>query len=216
MTTGIYKLEFSDGSFYIGQSINIEERWKQHVDKMVKGKAAAPVQQAYEKCGLPTGIVLKECHRNYLDALEALYIRESMNRRGCLNTTVPASPCDNNDEYWRVWHVESVDKDLNKSIFNLIIELDEIKAKLESSTALSNSISRRADTLQRQRTEEELRADVDKRIASLQERLAETEEESERFWEYYEEAKEQLNKLEAKFAKSQQRWFVRLFEAMGF
>ena len=46
MTSGIYLLNFKDQAFYIGQSQDIETRWKQHRDKFLKGKAAEKMQNA--------------------------------------------------------------------------------------------------------------------------------------------------------------------------
>ena len=44
MASGIYKLTFKSGNFYIGKSNNIDRRWQEHFDKFKKGTAAKNMQ----------------------------------------------------------------------------------------------------------------------------------------------------------------------------
>jgi GIY-YIG catalytic domain len=74
MTTGIYKLTFSSGGFYIGQSVDIEARWEQHFKSMRSGKAARPMQEQFNRWGYPTGEIIATCAKEYLDILENLHI----------------------------------------------------------------------------------------------------------------------------------------------
>ena len=89
MTTGIYQLNFHGHAFYVGQSLDIEMRWKQHADKLKKGTAAQKMQQAYNNYGMPDGVILLECHKDYLDIMENYYIHECKKYVGCLNTSAP-------------------------------------------------------------------------------------------------------------------------------
>ena len=89
MTTGIYQLNFKQSAFYIGQSLDIDARWKQHAEKLKKGTAAQKMQQAYDTYGMPDGIVLLECHKDYLDTMENYLIYKQKQLPGCLNTTAP-------------------------------------------------------------------------------------------------------------------------------
>lgn len=89
MTSGIYQLNFNDQAFYVGQSINIEVRWKQHFDKFRKGTAAKKMQDAYNTYGLPDVSILLECHKDYLDMMENFYIAANQSYSGSLNTTAP-------------------------------------------------------------------------------------------------------------------------------
>lgn len=86
MITGIYELTFADGSFYIGQSVNVDARLKQHVDDMLDGKHTAKIQNAYNTNGLPKVSLLIECHKDHLDYLEGYYI---LSLKPNLNTTIP-------------------------------------------------------------------------------------------------------------------------------
>jgi len=90
MTSGIYQLNFDNQAYYIGQSQDMETRWKQHADKFLKGKAAAKMQDAYNQLGMPrAGIVIK-CHKDYLDIMETFYIHDQKQYANCLNTSAPA------------------------------------------------------------------------------------------------------------------------------
>lgn len=89
MTTGIYLLNFKDQAFYIGQSQDIETRWKQHRDKFEKGKAAEKMQNAYNHYGMPMGRILVECHKDFLDTFENYFIWDQKQFPGCLNTSAP-------------------------------------------------------------------------------------------------------------------------------
>lgn len=88
MNSGIYRLTFSSGKFYIGKSIDVDTRWKQHFNKFATGKAARPMQLEYEKCGLPKTEVIFNCHRDHIDILEEWLIDE-YKCENMLNTTYP-------------------------------------------------------------------------------------------------------------------------------
>lgn len=89
MTSGVYELTFSSGDRYIGKSINIETRWKQHFDKLLKGTAAKNMQDAYRRYGMPSGDILCTCHSDHIDILEACYISRHNPE---LNSDRPSDP----------------------------------------------------------------------------------------------------------------------------
>jgi GIY-YIG catalytic domain len=89
MTSGIYQLNFNNQAYYVGQSQDMEIRWKQHADKFLKGKAAAKMQDAYRQLGMPRAQILIECHKDYLDSMENYYIHACKRHPNCLNTSVP-------------------------------------------------------------------------------------------------------------------------------
>lgn len=74
MKTGIYKITFPSGNFYIGKSIDIDKRWKQHSDAFVKGKHTKNMQAEYDLYGDYTAEVLFECHEDHIDIIEESYI----------------------------------------------------------------------------------------------------------------------------------------------
>ena len=95
MASGIYRLTFSSGKYYIGKSLDLETRWKQHFNKFATGKAARPMQLEYDRCGLPQTEVIFDCHRDHIDILEELLI-EQFKGPDMLNTTYP--DCELTDE----------------------------------------------------------------------------------------------------------------------
>lgn len=88
MASGIYKLTFSSGKYYIGKSLDLETRWKQHFNKFATGKAARPMQLEYDRCGLPETEVLIYTHKDHIDILEELLIDQEKGP-DMLNTTYP-------------------------------------------------------------------------------------------------------------------------------
>lgn len=98
MTSGVYKLTFPSGRIYIGKSINIENRWKQHAESFRKGKAATLLQQEYNRYGFPDGSILFECHEDHMDIAEETLIyreRPELNgTRGRDRLEVPASKAE--------------------------------------------------------------------------------------------------------------------------
>jgi hypothetical protein len=88
MASGIYRLTFSSGKYYVGKSLDLETRWKQHFNKFATGKAARPMQLEYDRCGLPETQVIFDCHRDHIDILEELLI-DQLKGPDMLNTTYP-------------------------------------------------------------------------------------------------------------------------------
>lgn len=88
MASGIYRLTFSSGKFYIGKSLDLETRWKQHFNKFATGKAARPMQVEYDRCGLPETEVIYHCHQDHIDIMEEWLI-DQFKCGDMLNTTYP-------------------------------------------------------------------------------------------------------------------------------
>lgn len=74
MKSGIYCLTFKNDAQYVGKSIDIERRWKEHVESMVAGKAAKLLQNAFNSSGFPSARILLECHSDHIDLMETYYI----------------------------------------------------------------------------------------------------------------------------------------------
>jgi hypothetical protein len=86
MTSGIYKLTFKSGRYYIGKSNDIVRRWKEHFKKMTEGKAAKAMQAEFDRQGHPEGEVLFECHADHLSLVEPIFIHNYWSDE-ILNTT---------------------------------------------------------------------------------------------------------------------------------
>lgn len=75
VSSGIYKLTFSDGSFYIGRSINILSRFKDHKATLTANKHRNyKVQNAFDRLGLPEVFILEECDSTLQVARELYWI----------------------------------------------------------------------------------------------------------------------------------------------
>lgn len=124
MDSGIYLLTFSDGTYYIGKSDNIPNRWKQHWKDFEQGTHARRMQEAYNRCGPPQAEVFIECHSDHIDLYESLAIHHNWGPR-CLNGNkprrVPDSERDillNHGEYIKLstaQHIEMIEANIEAS-----------------------------------------------------------------------------------------------------
>lgn len=76
MTTGIYKItNLINNKIYIGQSIHIEKRWKEH--KYYSSQEKTAIQAAFKKYGLSNFSfeVIEECSKEKLDEREIYWIK---------------------------------------------------------------------------------------------------------------------------------------------
>jgi len=73
--SGIYKIEFSDGKFYIGESRNIDSRWFSHREDMRAGKHINKlVADAYRECGEPVFSRLEQACVDDLKKVESKWV----------------------------------------------------------------------------------------------------------------------------------------------
>ena len=79
MTIGIYKLIFSDVDTYIGQSIDIEKRFKQHIYNFKNNLASIKLSEAYKVYGIPILEIIEIAKSaESLSILEEFYIKYSL------------------------------------------------------------------------------------------------------------------------------------------
>lgn len=77
MTCGIYRLKFENTDMcYIGQSVNIERRFNQHISNMKNTAATHKLNNAYRNYGTPVLEVLVTCQISELDNIEDNYIEQ--------------------------------------------------------------------------------------------------------------------------------------------
>ena len=82
MTIGLYRLCFSGTDrCYIGQSINIEKRYEQHLNSFINNKANPKMMHAYTIYGKPSLEILCECSVQELNVTEdeAIELFDSVN-----------------------------------------------------------------------------------------------------------------------------------------
>lgn len=167
MTSGVYELKFSSGDRYIGKSINIENRWVQHRESMLKGTAAKPLQRAFSRYGFPAGDIMLECHTDHIDIMEAVYIAR---HKPELNTDRPTDPFPGVDMDWYInntdllkystlEHMQTI-LDMNNSAKHYKTNLEGLKEEISELESLN-------DELLVLRSAEEVQKDISRTISSL-------------------------------------------------
>lgn len=88
MTVGIYKLEFPDGSFYIGRSVSIHSRFKDHTSTLRRGVSHCTKLQnkVNELNVLPTLSIIEVCNIKDIKEREEYWISHLNAVRCGLNT----------------------------------------------------------------------------------------------------------------------------------
>ncbi len=80
MTIGIYRLLFSDGSFYVGRSSNIEKRFNTHKCDLKQGKSNKKLIAKYIELGEPTHWELLElCDSSQNSSINEIYWIKQLN-----------------------------------------------------------------------------------------------------------------------------------------
>ena len=141
MTSGIYKLQFANGDFYIGKSTDVNRRWQQHFKSLEDGKHTGPLTEAYRLsgCRLPVANLLLEVHPDLLDEYENYFIN---NWRPTLNTQFPKP----RDDYETLeWYANQGNAD--KPIGMLIEKAIELKKDLMISEEALESLKLKHDEL---------------------------------------------------------------------
>lgn len=88
MDSGIYKITFYDGCYYLGKSENIPQRWKTHAKNFEKRTHTKKMQAAYDRCGEPQYEVVLPVHTDHIDLYESALITLHWGPQ-LLNTTKP-------------------------------------------------------------------------------------------------------------------------------
>lgn len=204
MTTGIYKITFPDGSYYIGKSINVEERWKQHLDKMQKGTAAKPMQAKWNKFGNFDAGLIVECHEDHIDILEETFIARLKPE---LNTTRPKDrmPGIYDEDFDKV--LSYLDMSTLSHIHTMIALLDISKER----AAKIEELEEKVEDLSIKRNQEELEADVQNRISELNEIVRELDEQMTRKDEDIVALQKELKYRDDRIKDLMKPWWKRIF-----
>jgi group I intron endonuclease len=78
MTGYIYKMSWVDCPFYyIGQTINVKARMREHLTKLKRGAHGnKKIQSVYNRYGIPVFQIIEQCSVNALNAAEQKYLTE--------------------------------------------------------------------------------------------------------------------------------------------
>ncbi len=127
MTSGIYLLEFSDYSFYIGRSGAIEKRIRSHLNMLSSGKHYNyKLQNKYLERGLPKDvIILEECSLEQQIAREIYWIEVYEATRVGLNISVGGDDFGVGESNLSAKHTNAE----IEAAFKLIVDFPELSLK---------------------------------------------------------------------------------------
>lgn len=147
MTIGIYKLEFhSTDKVYIGQSIHIEVRYKEHLNSIKYYLSPTKLSKAIQEYGISRYVVLEECKSNRLNDLEIFYIDKFNSFNNGFNSTNggdmgfsygeghPASSLTNADYFCILWYLSQIPTYTLKDISNILEVSESIVENISSGT----------------------------------------------------------------------------------
>lgn len=157
MTSGIYQLTFPSGKRYIGKSIDMDNRWKQHYDKLSKGTAAKNMQYEFNTYGNFSTSVLFECHPDHLDLVEPLLIARCNPE---LNTTRPEDPFRN----MNMDDINEVAEWFKVSTLSHIFQIQDLSNKYITVSQDNKEKSREINRLSRNRSEKEMNTDLGRQL----------------------------------------------------
>jgi hypothetical protein len=143
MTVGIYLLSFEGtNDVYIGQSTNIEKRYKDHLWALPKGRENKKITLAYKIYGIPKLNILQECLINELDDLETVYIEEFDSYNNGLNASrFPTNINRGEDHFNSIYSNETIAKVLLMLIKEPLLPFKIIARELNVKIQLVESIS---------------------------------------------------------------------------
>ena len=197
MTSGVYILKFNSGNCYIGKSIDIPTRWKQHFDKFNKGTAAKAMQAEFNRYGYPQGEILMECHADHIDIVEACLINRM---KPALNGTYPDDPFKHVDEA----SFYTVLAFLKQSTLDHIVRLVNAENTVHHNKELIMNLEEEAELLKAKRDAATLAADLEGRIHNLAELIRSRDD------QIY-QLKRDLVNLQNRFIWERKPWYQKLF-----
>lgn len=159
--SGVYKLTFPNNSIYVGKSVDIERRWKEHKDSFIKGTAAKKLQTAYILSGMPKAEVLIKCHPDHIDLMESVFIILLL---PALNTNPPIQLSQAEIDIL-VNSPEYLEFSTSDHVSNIKKTRLELSTKTRTITELDNLVTE----LAAERTKEEIETAAGEKLVALQE-----------------------------------------------
>lgn len=147
MSIGIYKLSFNNtDKVYIGQSIHIEARYKEHLNSTKTPSNKSKLLNAIETYGICGYSILEECIPECLNDLEIAYISKFNSFKSGFNSTIggtigggygedhPASSLKNEDYYCILWYLSQIPTYTIKEIAEILDVSESIVENISSGT----------------------------------------------------------------------------------
>lgn len=195
MRSGIYQLTFPSGKFYIGKSVDIDTRWKQHTEKLSARQGAKLLQAEWNKYGYCDPKVLHECHVDHLDIVEALFIS-----RNCppLNTTIPKDPMP----HLRSANLGDILAWLNDSTLEHINLINSLSKELRNKQNMIDLQEKMIEGLSKRRDKEELATELGQKLRGI----------TKAYNQEIVQNKQTIEALQSKVADLSTSWWEKLFK----
>jgi group I intron endonuclease len=135
MTCGIYALKFTGtDKVYIGQSLNIENRYKQHLADLVSNRSNCKMLEARSLYGLPKLEILLDCSAEELDELEdlAIEIWDAVDNGFNIYRTANEAPTYTGHGYGNTKY----SREQILAIFNLLVDTDKSFSEISGLTGI--------------------------------------------------------------------------------
>ena len=129
---GIYKIEnLITHHIYIGQSTNIDTRWRRHKDDVHSGKKDYPLYRAINKYGIDNFSfeIIEECSKEALDEREQFWIKYYNSYKNGYNQTIGgqgAKCCGSSLNYKQVETIREELRKTCKTNIEIANEYDEL------------------------------------------------------------------------------------------
>lgn len=133
--SGIYLLYFSNTELvYVGQSVDIEKRYKEHIRLLTSGKHTKKLLDAYKSFGLPEVNILCKCSKEVLDVYENIYIKYYDSYTQGLNSLETAEEMPKPNNVGINHGMSKYSKEQILEVLTLLIQEPSIKFKIISET----------------------------------------------------------------------------------
>lgn len=142
---GIYKLQFSNNYAYIGQSIDLARRKKQHIYGMTSGRHYNnSIVQAFKEYGEPEFLVLEECAIEQLNARELHYVSIEaltlLNKAPIVGTSDPELILHHNKKYSKEQILKVAELLVDRHIsFKDIEDITEVNSNTVAAISMGNA-----------------------------------------------------------------------------
>lgn len=147
MTVGIYCLYFEsdDAQYYIGESTNIEVRYRRHSMELSRGTHVNPQLQAgFNKHGLPTIYVLETLSSSEvlnLGSREIYWIKVFDSFKNGMNRTIGGEGCNHGEVHPSSLYSNDTYAEIMLLLANTSLSIPEISAKLSIPVYIITNIS---------------------------------------------------------------------------
>jgi len=197
MASGIYKLTFDSGKFYIGKSNDIEARWKQHWDSFTKGKHTKLMQAEFNIYRDYSREVLVYAHEDHIDILEETLIAR-------LNPPLNGTRGKDRMAEVKEEHFDLVLSYFDKSTIEHIVGWNNSKHMIEELQGEIEYLNESIAYLEVKRTEEELAADVLDKVDAVNKLLDSCRADNSRIME-------ENKRLRLELEAEKKPWYKKLF-----